>query len=58
MKSMNLTIVILDFGVRMYSGSELSKHLSKGLPRMRKMQKIEPDPNFFMTDENYGLSVQ
>ncbi len=40
MKSMILTIVILDFGVRMYSGSELSKHLSKGLPQMQKMQKI------------------
>ncbi len=26
-KWMNLTIVILDFGVRLYGGSELSKHL-------------------------------
>ncbi len=40
MKWMNLTIAILDFGVRLYSGSELSKHFSKCLPRMRKM----PDP--------------
>ncbi len=23
-----------------------------------KPQRIEPDPNFFMTDENSGLSVQ
>ncbi len=23
-----------------------------------KTQKIEPDPNFFMMDENFGLSVQ
>ncbi len=46
-KWMNLTITILDFGVRFYGGSELSKHLSKCLPRMRKTQKIEPDPNFF-----------
>ncbi len=57
MKWMNLTIAILDFGVRLYGGSELSKPLSKCLPRMRKMQKIEPDPNFFMTDENFGGSV-
>ncbi len=39
MKWMNLTIAILDFGVRFYGGSELSKHLSKCLPRMRKTQK-------------------
>ncbi len=45
-KWMNLTIVILDFGVRLYGGSELSKHLSKCLPRMRKTQKIEPEPIF------------
>ncbi len=44
MKWMNLTIAILDFGVRFYGGSELSKHLSKCLPRK---QKIEPDPNFY-----------
>ncbi len=58
MKWMNLTIAILDFGVRFYGGSELSKHLSKCLPRMRKTQKIEPDPNFFMTDKNFRGSVQ
>ncbi len=29
MKWMNLTIAILDFGVRLYGGSELPKHLSK-----------------------------
>ncbi len=57
MKWMNLTIAILDFGVRLYGGSELSKHLSKCLLRMQKMQKIEPDPNFFMTDESFGGSV-
>ncbi len=45
-KWMNLTILILDFGVRLYGGSELSKHLSKFLPRMRKTQKIEPEPIF------------
>ncbi len=45
MKWMNLTIAILDFGVCLYGGSELSKHLSKCLLRMRKTQKIEPDPN-------------
>ncbi len=38
-KWMNLTIAILDFGVRFYGGSELSKHLSKCLPRMRKNAK-------------------
>ncbi len=40
MKWMNLTIAILDFGVRLYGGSERSKHLSTCLPWMRKMQKI------------------
>ncbi len=55
---MNLTIAILDFGIRLYGGSELSKHLSKCLPWMRKMQKIEPDFFFlFITDENFGGSV-
>ncbi len=48
---------ILDFDIRLYGGFELSKHLSKGLLWMRKMQKIEPDPNFFMTDETVGGSV-
>ncbi len=50
MKWMNLTITILDFGVCLYGGSELSKHLSKCLPQMQKPQKIKPDPNFIMTD--------
>ncbi len=45
---MNLTIAILDFG----------SSLKKCLPRMRKMEKIEPDPKFFMTDENDGGRVQ
>ncbi len=57
MKWMNLTIAILDFGVRLYGGSELSKHLSKCLPRMRKTQKIEPDLNYFITDKNFEGSV-
>ncbi len=56
MKWMNLTIAILDFGDRLYGGSKLSKHLSKCLPWMRKTQQIEPDPNLFMTDENFGGS--
>ncbi len=56
-KWMNLTITILDFGVRFYGGSVLSKHLSKCLPRMLKRQKIEPDPNFIMTDENFTEAV-
>ncbi len=48
MKWMNLTIAMLDLGVRLYGGSELSKHLSKCSPRMRTMQKKKkkPDPNF------------
>ncbi len=50
MKWMNLTIAILDFGIRLYGGSELSKHLSKCLLRMRKT-------NFFLTDENFRGSV-
>ncbi len=57
MKWMNLTIAILDFGVRLYGGSELSKRFSKCLLRMRKMQQIEPYPNFFFKDENFIDSV-
>ncbi len=37
---MNMTIAILDFGVCLYGGSELSKHLSKCLPQMQKTAKI------------------
>ncbi len=48
---MNFTIAILEFSVHLYGGSELSKRLSKCLPRM------EPDPNFFMMDEHFGASV-
>ncbi len=33
MKWMNLTIAILDFGITLYGGSELSKHVSKCLLR-------------------------
>ncbi len=51
MKWMNLTFAFLDFGVQLYGGSELSKHLSKCLLRMRKIQKVKPDPNIFMTDK-------
>ncbi len=40
MKWMDLTITILDFGIRLYGGFELSKHLSKFLPRMQKTQII------------------
>ncbi len=39
MKWIHLTIAILDFGVRLYGGSELSKHLSKCLLRMQKTPK-------------------
>ncbi len=48
MKWMNLTIAILDFAVRLYGGSELSKRFSKCLLWMRKTQQIEPGPNFFL----------
>ncbi len=70
---MNLTIVILDFGVRLYGGSKLSldmctvalKHLSKCLLQMQKMLKkkrkekkeIKPEPNFLLMDNNFGGSV-
>ncbi len=37
---------MLDFGVRLYGGSELSKHFSKCMPK--KMKKFEPDPNCFL----------
>ncbi len=56
-KWMNLTIATLDFGVRLYGGSEQSKHLSNCLLRMRKTEIIEADPNFFMTGGNFGGSV-
>ncbi len=47
-----------EFGVRLYGGSERSKHLSKCILRKRKTPKIEPDPiSFIMTDENFGGSV-
>ncbi len=46
-KWMNLTIAILDFGVRFYGGSERSKYLSKCLPRMRKTQKNRTRSEFF-----------
>ncbi len=46
-KWMNLTSAILDFGVCFYGDSELSKHLSKCLPRMRKTQKNRTRYNFF-----------
>ncbi len=39
MKWMNLTIAVLDFGVRLYGGSELSKHLSKCLLWCEKLNK-------------------
>ncbi len=39
MKWMNLTIAILDFGVRLYGGSEPSKHLSKCLLWCEKLNK-------------------
>jgi len=55
---MNLTILILDFGVRLYGGSEMSKHFSKFLPWMGKIPKIEPYLIFFMTDKKFGGSVQ
>ncbi len=46
-KWINLTIAILDFGVRLYGGSELSKHLSKCLLRMRKMHKKSNRSKYF-----------
>ncbi len=46
-KWINLTIAILDFGVRFYGGSERSKHLSKCSPRMRKTQKNQTRSEFF-----------
>ncbi len=46
-KWMNLAIAILDFSVHLYGGSELSKHLSKYLLRMRKMEKNRTRSKFF-----------
>ncbi len=45
-KWINMSNAILDFGIRLYGGFELSKHLSKCLLWMQKTQKIEPDPIF------------
>ncbi len=56
-RSGSMSDAILDFDIRLYGGFELSKHLSKGLLWMRKMLKIEPDPNFFKTDETLEGSV-
>ncbi len=41
-KWMNLTIAILDFGVRLYGGSELSKHQNAcyGCEEQKKLKKI------------------
>ncbi len=50
MKWMNLIIAILDFGVRFFCGSELSKHFSKYLLQMRKTEKIKPETNCLMTE--------
>ncbi len=47
-KWMNLTIAILDFGFLLYGGSELSKHLSKCLLQMRKMEKIWSKKIFYV----------
>ncbi len=47
MKWMNLTIAILDFGVCLYGGSELSKHLSQCLLRKQKTKKNKTDPKNF-----------
>ncbi len=45
---MNLSDAILDFGVRLYGGSELSNHLPKCLLRMRKTQNNESWSKFFL----------
>ncbi len=37
--------------------SYLSSFAIKILATDAKMQKIEPDPNFFITDESFGGSV-
>ncbi len=49
---MNLTIAILDFGVRLYGGSKLSKHLSKCLVRIRKTEKNVNLIQFFLWQTN------
>ncbi len=46
-KWMNLTIAILDFGVRLYGGSELSNHLSKCMLRMQKTKTKFYDGQIF-----------
>ena len=40
-----------------FGGSEFLTENIKILAMDAKMQKIEPDPNFFFTDESFGGSV-
>ncbi len=48
MKWMNLTIAILDFGVRLYGGSELSKTPLKMLATDAENTKNRTQSNFFL----------
>ncbi len=50
---MNLIIAILDFGVRFYGGSELTKHLSKCLLRMCKTEKNQTRSEFFCDGQKF-----
>ncbi len=53
MKWMNLTTAILNFGVHLYVGSELSKHLlATDAKNAENRTRSE-----FMTDESFGGSV-
>ncbi len=46
-KWINLSVVILDFGVHLCSGSELTKHLSKCLLQMRKTENWTQSKYFY-----------
>ncbi len=52
-----MNLIILDFGVRFYGGSELSKHLSKCLPRMRKNAKKSNPIQFFLWQTKISEAV-
>ncbi len=52
-KWMNLTSPFWILAFAFYGGSELSKHLSKCLPRMRKTQKNRTRYNFFFDGQKF-----
>ncbi len=46
---MNLSITVLDFGIRLYGGSERSKQLKMLATDAKNAKEKQPDPNIFLT---------